>query len=233
MKILICDADESFVAKIKNIASDIFEQNGIVSNFAVCNDSREFFASSVVADIAFVSEEMPCRNGLEIAKRLMELNPETIIFMFTSAESYLDEALDLSVFRYFKKSVEEERLRRGIEKALEKIDCGKITFSVKRKRNAKTIAFKDIIYVEIVGRMTRVITIDGEYFSKNTMSFWSDRLISKSFVKVHKSFIVNMDYVTDYSSRATILLAEKYTVPIAYREQTNFKRRYFEFKQKK
>lgn len=81
---------------------------------------------------------------------------------------------------------------------------------------------KDIVFVEIAGRSTRVVTTQGEYNSENGIDFWDSKLAAPSFFRVHKSYIVNVHYATDYS-RTTIVLCGEYEIPVAYRRQAEFR----------
>ena len=85
-----------------------------------------------------------------------------------------------------------------------------------------TLLSKDIVFVEIAGRSTRVVTTQGKYNSENGIDFWDSKLAAPSFFRVHKSYIVNVHYATDYS-RATVVLCGKYEIPIAYRKQAEFR----------
>ncbi len=85
-----------------------------------------------------------------------------------------------------------------------------------------TLLSKDIVFVEIAGRSTRVVTTQGEYNSENGIDFWDSKLAAPSFFRVHKSYIVNVHYATDYT-RATVVLCGKYEIPVAYRKQAEFR----------
>lgn len=66
------------------------------------------------------------------------------------------------------------------------------------------------------------MTAHGEYNSENGIDFWDSKLAAPSFFRVHKSYIVNVHYATDYS-RATIVLCGEYEIPVAYRRQAEFR----------
>ena len=98
----------------------------------------------------------------------------------------------------------------------------RISFLVKESGKAVCVFSKDIVFVEIAGRSTRVVTTQGEYNSENGIDFWDSKLAAPSFFRVHKSYIVNVHYATDYT-RATVVLCGKYEIPIAYRKQAEFR----------
>ena len=173
-------------------------------------------------DMAFLDIGMTPYNGLEIAARLKKKNRNIIIFFITSYDDYIDDAMDLHVFRYISKPLDARRLRAGVEKALKLIDRARTSFLVKESGKAVCVFSKDIVFVEIAGRSTRVVTTQGEYNSENGIDFWDSKLAAPSFFRVHKSYIVNVHYATDYT-RATVVLCGKYEIPVAYRKQAEFR----------
>ena len=96
-----------------------------------------------------------------------------------------------------------KRLFAGLEKALELIDNTVISFMVKDSSTVYKISASDIIYVEILGRYTKVVTTGGEYMSNDSMNYWQEKLTATYFYLVHKSFIVNTNYITKYNYKFT------------------------------
>ena len=152
-------------------------------------------------------------------------NSHTVIFFITAYNNYLDEAMDLNAFRFLSKPLDIKRLFAGLEKALELIDNTVISFMIKDSSTVYKISASDIIYVEILGRYTKVVTTDGKYMSNNSMNYWQEKLTATYFYLVHKSFIVNTNYITKYNSDQ-IVLNNKFDIPIAYRKRAPF-RKYF------
>ena len=108
----------------------------------------------------------------------------------------------------------------GLLLEVKKTKTGIKTITGKYSKN--NLISKDIVFVEIAGRSTRVVTTQGEYNSENGIDFWDSKLAAPSFFRVHKSYIVNVHYATDYS-RATIVLCGEYEIPVAYRRQAEFR----------
>ena len=136
--------------------------------------------------------------------------------------------MDLNVFRYLQKPLDARRLKSGLEKALNIIDNREITFTVKHENKAITLTSNDIVYIEITGRTTKAVTCNGEYISDNNINFWQEKLIASFFYRIHKSFIINIKYITSYQ-RDSVVLMQKYKIPISYRNQADFKNFFFNY----
>ncbi len=222
MKIAICDDDRVFVREVEINIKCLLQDKRISADFDLFYKSDIIYDCNNFYDIAFLDIEMQPYTGIEVAEKLKSVNPYIIIFIITSYDKYLDEAMDLNVFRYIKKPLDTRRLKNGLYKALESIDTNTINFFLKQGSASKSIYSNDIQYIETVGRHTKVVTVKGEYISDNKMNFWKKKLIPSFFYQVHKSFIINMKHITDYK-RDSVILSDKYNIPISYRTQSEFK----------
>lgn len=225
MRIAVCDDDAVYVKEIENNVQLILCEHQINAEFVSFTDSSELYNQTDSIDMAFLDIEMEPYNGIETARCLKKLNNDIIVFFITSYEKYLDEAMDLNAFRFINKPLDGKRLKRGVEKALELIDSTQIHFYLKNGKDTVCVSSNNIVFVEIVGRYTKIVTADNIYFSEETINFWNEKLIATFFYNVHKSFIINMKFITKYK-RDVIILNEKYEIPIAYRKQAMF-RNYF------
>lgn len=228
MKIAICDDEKKYVKETETKIKNILVEQNINAEFDLYNSSSAIYNCKKFYDIAFLDIEMKPYSGIKIAEKLKEINPYIVIFIITSYDEYLDDAMDLNVFRYIKKPLDERRLKTGVCKALEMIDNNVITFFLKSGNKSVSVISDDIIFVETVGRTTRIVTVKGEFVSENKMTFWKEKLSASFFFPVHKSFIINMKHLTGYK-RDTVTLSETYSIPVAYRKQAEFRSYFFNF----
>lgn len=226
MKIIICDDEKAYADCIKQNVESFLKEKNISAEYFLHTDCKELIINNYdFFDIAFLDIEMGDIKGTQVAEKLKEINPHIIVFIITSYDQYLDEAMDLNVFRYIKKPLDVKRLFSGLDKAIQVLDKTVIEFYLKNNSAIKKVISSDIVYVEIIGHATKVVTVDGEYISKNNIRFWREKLSASFFFPVHSSFIVNIKYITKYE-RYMLTLNEQYSVPVAYRTQAAF-RRYF------
>lgn len=228
MKIAICDDERKYAQETENKVKAILNEQNISAEFDLYCSSADIYNCQKFYDIAFLDVEMQPYSGIKVAEKLKEINPYIVIFIITSYDKYLDDAMDLNVFRYIKKPLDERRLKTGVCKALEMIDSNVISFFVKSGNKSVSVMSDDILFVETVGRTTRIVTVKGEYVSENKMNFWKEKLSASFFFPVHKSFIINMKHLTGYK-RDTVTLSESYSIPVAYRKQAQFRSYFFNF----
>lgn len=228
MKIAFCDDDKEYLEEIRRNVEAILSEQNINAQFDLFSNSSELYNCDGFYDMTFLDIEMETYSGIEVAKKLKTINPYIIVFIITSYDRYLDDAMDLNVFRYIKKPLDYKRLKNGIIKALGTIDSQNITFVLKNNSKTKTVLADDIVFIETSGRATRVVTVNDEFMSENKMEFWKSKLIASFFYNVHKSFIINVKHISDYK-RDTVTLLEKYNIPVAYRKQAEFRGFFFRY----
>ena len=228
MNIAICDDEALYANEIHRLIKSFITDAETDYNIDVFYDSEEIYNCNKTYDIALLDIEMSPYSGIDVAKKLKNTNPSIVFFIVTSFNKYLDDAMDLNVFRYIQKPIDSDRLKNGIEKAFEYINNNIVCFFLKKGRATKSISSNDILYVETIGRETKIVTKDDVYFSDYKMDFWKNKLIASFYYKVHKSFIVNMNYITEYK-RDTIILHNNHTVPISYRKQAEFRKAFLSF----
>ena len=227
MKIVICDDEKFFANDIKTKVENFMYKNRIESDIHTFYCSETFEDDSFY-DIAFLDIEMPGLNGIELATKLKKVNPDIIIFFITSYDKYLDDAMDLNVFRYLKKPINDDRFFSALNKCIAYIDNNSLTVFAVNTSEVKSIKLNDILYIEIIGRKTRLLTVKGECISDNKIDYWENKLIQSFFYRVHKSYIVNLKHITDYE-RDSVTLEDKYVVPVSYRKQTDFRQVFMKY----
>lgn len=229
--IAVCDDEKSYVDNIRQHLEFYSKDRNINLEIHTFCSGAALLNSNIKFNIAVLDVEMPGVSGIEIGKILRSKNPHIVLLYITAYKKYLDEALNLNAARFFEKPLDSQRFYSGLDNAIKRIDDSTIKFFLKDQKTIFQINADDIIYVEIeqLGhRKTNVITTNGTYVSSNKITFWEEKLISTVFVKTHKSYIVNMNYITKYE-RDTLELAKTYTVPISRNYQAAFHKRFIRF----
>jgi len=179
-------------------------------------DPREAFASipSLKPDVAFLDIEMPELNGIELAKKIAEIDPDIQIVFVTAYEQYALKAFEVSAVHYLLKPITQEYIDEAVQRVLrvrqmnEQIgDIEKPTvvnsetgaadrIVVKDRDDISIIKISDIIYIRSENRKTVVVTKTGSYRSRTGLQFWEGRLKGLDFIRCHRSYIVNAVYIT-------------------------------------
>ncbi len=228
MQIAICDDEQHCIndicAHINFFSNDV----GIELEQHIFHSSEELMKSNLNFDIAVLDVEMEGLDGIKLGEYLRETNPHIILIYITAHKKYLDDALNLNAVRFFEKPIDSQRFYRGLKDAIDRIDNSSISFYLKDGKTTERISAKDIVYIEIENRKTKIVTINKTYHSSEHISFWKDNLRGTVFVTPHKSYIVNMNFITTYQ-RDSVILNNTHTIPVARNKQKEFYRCFLRF----
>jgi len=170
-------------------------------------------------DLIFLDIEMPGLSGLELLDKIQYM-PQVVFT--TSNIEYAYEAYEYDVTDFIKKPVSQPRFLKSLEKVLEyknRLDAV-INESAKNEIYIKTdgryirIPFLDILYFENVGDYVKLNTENtGNHIIYGTLKSIDARLKHPRFLKVHRSFIVNLDKIKDIQDNTLVI--EKKVIPIS------------------
>lgn len=231
MRILLCDDDPAVLQQMERLLRKLFQQIGAKPpEIALYTDGEKLIQSRDTGEIAFLDVEMPGLSGIYTGERLIKANPRIKIFILTSYMDYLDEAMKFHVFRYLSKPVDEKRLFRNMKEALYQIEMETEPVPIETKDGIIVRQAEEIVYIETDRRKTNIITVDQVYETVHPMRDWDALLQIGCFFQTHRSFIVNMRYVTAFTKDIVTLAdpgGQTYTAYLTKRNYSSFKNAFF------
>jgi two-component system LytT family response regulator len=227
LKVGICDDDIEFSNQLKQTIQDFFEENSLNAPcISIYHNGETLLSDTEPMDIVFLDVEMPGLNGIYVGNKLKERNENIIIFIVTSYVEYLDEAMRFHVFRYLSKPLDLQRLFRNMKDALQLYHTTVTKILIETKQKSYTIPASDIISVEACGRQVTVHTRQQDFVSVHPMSYWIQTLHMPCFFPTHRSFIVNLKYVSDFDHFLIHLYDNQFEAYLTRRKYTQFKEAY-------
>ncbi|MFG6329642.1 MAG: LytTR family DNA-binding domain-containing protein [Lachnospiraceae bacterium] len=228
MRIFICDDDTSISLLLSQYIQGFFKKNKLACPEILCYTSgEELLSDTTEKDIVFLDIEMPGLSGIYTGRKLKQADNNVIIFIITSYMEYLDEAMQFHVFRYLSKPLDKKRVLRNLKDALLLYNSSVKRIPVETKDRIYTIRSSDIISIEAYDSKSVVYTTDGKYMSVDNIQHWAKKLDMPCFFAPHRSFIVNMEHVSDFGHTTISLCNGRFTAYLARRKYTKFKEAYF------
>lgn len=177
---------------------------------AECNDGFEGMKAILQyePELIFLDIQMPKINGFEMLE-LIE-NPPAVIFT-TAFDEFAIKAFELNATDYLLKPFSKERLDKALGKFLNQpstqspqalIDAAAQSAGqqnrivVKDGNKIKIIPVNQIHYLEAADDYVKIVTKEGTFLKKRTMSFFETSLALYQFVRIHRSYIVNTQLIT-------------------------------------
>jgi len=192
----------------------------LVGKYSNAIDARSAINNKAV-DLIFLDIEMPEMTGLEFIQRFPEV-PQ-IIFV-TSQKQYALEAFEYDVTDYVTKPVSYERFLKAAEKAkriheiFESEQSSGMDFFVKSDSKMVKINLGNLLYVEALGDYVRLITEEKKYTVLSTMKAFDAKLPSDLFMRVHKSYIINLSKIDKVEKNIAFVGTHEIPVSRTYKE---------------
>lgn len=148
---------------------------------------------------------MPEQDGLELAKRLRKDGVRGIIIFLTAFAEYVYDAFEVEAFDYICKPIKEIRLYRTLERAFYKLgESESRNLFIQTTNWCKSVKLDDIYYCEVINRKIYLHTQNGviEYYCRLEDI---EKQLDYHFVRCHRSYLVNLDYLLEYANGQVIL----------------------------
>jgi two-component system, LytTR family, response regulator len=152
-------------------------------------------------DVVFLDIQMPAETGFDFLQKVQV--PFTTIFV-TAHDRFAVRAFEVNGLDYLLKPVESERLAQAIGRLSlrREIPCAATPFEtsdylfVSSGSSARFIQISRIQYVSAAGPYSEIFTDDGnKWMLLRSMKEWQRRLPAAQFVRIHRSTLVNLDFV--------------------------------------
>jgi two-component system LytT family response regulator len=179
-----------------------------------CNDGFEGIKaiSQHKPDLIFLDIQMPKINGFEMLELIEQ--PPAVIFT-TAFDEYAIKAFESRAIDYLLKPFSKERFQKAVQKWLEqrsKADQRSNTQTllteevrqpeernrivVREGSNIRIVPVHEVQYIEAYDDYVKIYTQKEMFLKKKTMSFYEQSLDSAQFVRVHRSYIINLQQLT-------------------------------------
>lgn len=198
---------------------------------------------SLQPDVLFLDIEMPGKTGIQLAEELIAKNINCQIIFTTAYNSYAIKAFRLSAIDYLLKPIQENQLIEAVQKVEEHLNLKQENerLSVLAKNLASDkkevlclplqsgyeyIPLEKIEYLEADGSYVRVVLTNQKQkvISKNLKYFEQTLQDFPQFLRVHRSYLVNMNHLISYSKSdgGSITLSSQKVISISRERKANF-----------
>ncbi len=189
----------------------------LIDSFENGEAALQYLESNEV-DLMFLDIEMPGISGFELLENLKKL-PQVIFT--TSNKDYAYEAFEYEVTDFIKKPIEAIRFDRAVEKAIKieedlkavALSSSKSEIYLRVDGKYIRIPYDNILYFENVGDYIKIITDTKVHVFHGALKTINAKLNHPRLMKVHRSFIVNLDKIIDIED-SNIVIAKK-VIPIS------------------
>lgn len=227
-KILICDDEK--------LHRDILVEH-IEGYFAGRTDKYEIMQVSSgeeviaydridIVDMAFLDIELGDMEGIDLSKRLNEVNDEALIVFVTSHPDYMDQAFEQFAFNYMVKPIDDKRFRKVMDRASDVLKEIKNQepekfYTVTEGDNMTSVPYSDIVFIWKEGNYLIMELENRKLKLRGTFRKLEEEIDMDFFLKCHKGYVVNKERIIHKDGDFLVLRGHGKDIPIGDKYRKN------------
>jgi len=227
VKIAICDDEKHFRDDVSSAVSEYSSKHEVEAVVDEYDCGEDLLESADKYDIIVLDYQMGGISGLETAKHIREKNILCTIIFITNHPSFVYESFEVRTFRFFEKPLDVEKFHKALDDYF-LIYGNDYPIQLKIGRETVCVNTRDIVYIEADNKKCYINLVDKQYHCAKAMAEIAKLLPSNIFYKVHKSFVVNFNYVSSYDSK-NIYFVNGTTAHVSRKNLASFKDAYRTF----
>ncbi len=218
----ICDDEKYFREQVEELVTRYINNQELNSKvqidlFSSGKELCEKKSELKKYDIIFLDISMGELNGLETAYKIREHRSDSCIVFVTSFVNYALEGYKVDAFRYIMKDSIETSMEECLDAVFKKLESQIHTVNFKFLEGKKNVLIDTIVYIESQKHKLIFYILDKEiktYSIYTKLDEMEVQLKEYQFLRIHKSYLVNMNYITRVGNyKVTLTLGQEFTVP--------------------
>lgn len=213
----ICDDDKIWCCKAKQIVEEYAQKIKEEIEFIIFHSKDDLKSydgtppDALFMDIEFEADDTEKSNekktnGIDIAARINKRWKSCQIIFLTNYIYYATDVYQTDHIHFILKDQFENHVQEVFDKLLyhEEFARNKIVFSTVGG-NIVSIALKDILYFERDKRITKIVTVRGDYRIWDKINMIYERLSHQEFIRCHNSYIVSFSAIREFKKNILIM----------------------------
>ncbi len=199
IKFALCDDNTKILSKLKEMLEAIFLRKDYDASIVyTCNNPKNLldFVKNNEVNVLFLDIDLDSSsNGIDLAKEIRKTNKSIYIIFVTGHFEYIVSAFECKTFDFIQKPFSQSKLEKTVFRLFEDLNGNQSHF-IKLSSNSRLINQSLVNYIQKDGMKT-IYNLDSGSIS----SYGSFKNISinlpDNFVRCHKSYIVNIDNISN------------------------------------
>lgn len=209
MLIAVCDDEKFYREKVQKLLENYLSGYKINYTIQLFSSGEEFLQENenkVKFDIVFMDINMSRMDGIRTALQMRSVHSHTYIVLITAFIQYALEGYKVDAVRYIMKDTLDSALDECMDTILKKMQLSRINFSF--LEGEKWLYTDNIFYVESQRHKAVFFYLDEKmenYHIYEKLDVIEERLSGYGFLRIHKSYLVNMKHICRISNYTAYL----------------------------
>lgn len=227
MKILIIDDDLQFASTLKNDLIIRFSQLHDHTDIEMITENFSNIKLNHKYDFVFLDIGLPNNDGIELAKEIRKKGISSQIIFISLHQHLVHNSLVVRPFFFVRKNEYLKDLDLLFQ-LLEEMMGNESYISVRWQGKKYMINTYSIIYIESSNQILTIHTMNQKYYTSMNLKDLLGELNESQFVQIHKSYIINLNYLLAHTS-LIVELVGKVRLNIGRNYKQQFIQKYKEF----
>ncbi|WP_162300654.1 LytR/AlgR family response regulator transcription factor [Anaerosacchariphilus polymeriproducens] len=219
MKIAVCEDEKLFQNQIIKLIDKYYHNlDTLIDTFDSGEEFLKRYQSGYTYDLILLDIEMKKLDGITTAKKLRAFGGNEFIVFLTSHTEFAMEGYEVEAVRFLAKPVKEEKMFETLKEIDRRMEQRE-TMLLHTQKEEVIVEIRDIVYIESVRNDVFVFVRNnsegdkGKYFLseyrvRKRIKDFEMELSKKQFFRCHRSYIINLDYLTSYHAREVTIFSD-------------------------
>lgn len=193
-------------------------------------------------DLLFLDIQLTDETGMDLAEKLTKVSDSPEIVFATAYDNYAIDAFEKNARDYILKPFEFERVQEAVERVKRSIDYKKErtnkevekrlprkSVPIQEQERIVMVEMNDILAIEVSQGETMIYAKEAEYHTQETLTSWEEKLDKHHFMRVHRSFIVQIDAIREiqpwFNHTYQLTLTKELKIPVSRSYMKKFRDR--------
>lgn len=232
LKLAICDDDIRELSHISNLINKYQNEKNYPLKYETFSNVIGLLENMnrCTFDILLLDILMPGINGMKAAHKIREFDNEIKIIFLTSSPEFAVESYAVGAYYYLVKPGTEDKLFPLLDKLIFEAQKAEEALHIKSSSGITRIPLNRLEFLEVMNKRLFFHLADGSVKEiHGSLSDFETQLVCRDeFIKVHRSYIVNMNYIQEINSKELITYT-KHRVPTSRLLSEKVRQAYMEY----
>jgi DNA-binding LytR/AlgR family response regulator len=216
MRLAYCDDEKVQSIFLKELLDDWAKIENSHYELAVYGSAEEMLfehSTSFPFDFILLDIELDKMNGIELARKIREVDKEVIIAFLSNSREYVFDGYEVQAIRYLVKPLTKEQLYPLLHLVKKASEVEKKYIIIGNAGERIKLYIEDILFIEASGHYIRIKTLQDDYEVKMNINNIAEKL-NNTFIAAHRSYLVNLSFI-EKISKSECYLKNGWTIPIS------------------
>lgn len=230
MKIVICDDDKRDREHLFSELKDIFSLKRIQADIDLFETAEQLMKqkNKYHYDVYFLDIYMKEIDGIQLAKTINQHQEHAAIVLTTSSKHHYADGFDIGAVHYLVKPCSTQEIDKAVTRCLKLISTEDQYLEVLVDREKKKILYSQINVIESQNRYCVIHTVNAQYRTYQQLNDIEEELNDARFLRCHRSYLINLDYVHDYHN-GIFFLKDSIEIPVKRGDRKLLKKYYEDY----